>query len=341
MSVPPSASRRNYVARLSALGFGALVLFAVASIAIGAHTIDLHVVGQAVLHRDLANAEHAIIWDRRVPRTAAAILAGAAIAVAGALLQSVTRNPLADAGILGINAGAAFIAALALILLGWTSPWAFAGCAMIGAVLTMALVLRIGTTQGGVDPLKIVLGGVAIGGIVEGLGQGMSLVDPQAFARLRGWMLGSVDVASWQPVWLVTAGIALSIPLVVWVLPRLNVLMLGDDQAAAMGVSVARTRLAMLLAVTILCATSTAAIGVITFLGLVAPHIIRRLPRHHTLPDRDVVLLSGLMGAVLLLGADIVGRVLIPSELPAGVVVAFIGAPLLVWLAQKPLVGRV
>lgn len=315
---------------------GVLVVLVVLSLTVGARSIGVAEVWGALTARDPGNPDHAVVWDRRVPRTVAAVLAGAAMGTAGAILQAVTRNPLADTGVLGINAGAGFAAVIALSVLGWTSPAAFVAAALVGALLTMLLVSRLGRAGGGgVDPLRLVLAGVAVAAILEGVGEGMALVDPQSFERLRSWMVGNVDTASLVPALIVAVGLAVALVLAVPASGSLDVLVLGDDSARAMGVDLNRVRVLLLAAVTVLAATATAAVGVMTFLGLMVPHLIRRLG---WTGERGIVLHSLLLGACLLLAADILGRVLLPGELPAGVVVAFLGAPFLIILAQRPVV---
>ncbi|MGP6173534.1 FecCD family ABC transporter permease [Corynebacterium sp. A21] len=322
--------RRSTAVVALMLLLGVLVLL---SFAVGARSIPLTEVVSAFTSHVPGDPDHAVIHDRRIPRTLAAVLAGAAMGVAGALLQALTRNPLADTGVLGINAGAAFAAVVALSVLGLTSPAAFVGFAFGGALLTMLLVTRLGRAAGGgVDPLRLVLAGVALAAVLEGIGEGMALVDPQAFDRLRSWMVGNVDTASLQPALIIAAGLGVAMMLVLPGLGSLNLLALGDDSARALGVDLARVRFLLLGAVTVLAATATAAVGVMTFLGLMVPHLIRRMG---CTSERAIVGYSLLVGPCLLLAADILGRVLLPGEMPAGVVVAFLGAPFLIGLAQR------
>lgn len=324
---------------LTVLGLlAATVILCCLSLVIGARNIPLSEVWAALSNTDPTNPEHAVILDRRIPRTIIALIAGAALSVAGALLQSMTRNPLADTGVLGINAGAAFLAAVTLSFFGWTSPIAFVLTALVGAALTIAVTSHIGRDNAGaIDPLKLVLAGVALGAILEGIADGLTLVDPQAFARVRAWMLGTVDVAGYVPIGIAGAGLVIGLLLVVPQLGSINLLSLGEESAAALGVNVARTRLMVILAVTVLAATTTATVGVFTFVGLATPHIVRRLGFHN---DRTVILLSGALGPSLVLLADIFGRIIISSELPASVVVAFISGPILIALAQKDMYQR-
>ncbi|AKK09120.1 iron chelate uptake ABC transporter family permease subunit [Corynebacterium testudinoris] len=309
--------------------FGLLIV----SLLLGARAIPLPDIFQALWHPDPADPLTAVIWDRRLPRTILAVVAGAAMGIAGALIQALTRNPLADTGVLGINSGAAFSAVLAFSLLGVTSAPGFLAFAMLGALIAGVLVYYIGRGRGvGVDPLRLVLAGVALSAILEGVGEGMALVDPQAFDRLRSWMVGNLDVGSFRPIMTVSIGLLVGILVLLPGLTSLNSLALGDDMATALGVSVRRTRVLMLLSITILAASATAAAGVMVFLGLMVPHLARWVGGSD---QRSVLVLSAIIGPVVLLAADIIGRLILPGELPAGVVVAFVGAPFLIMFARR------
>lgn len=180
--------------------------------------------------------------------------------------------------------------------------------------------------------MKLLLTGIAVGAILEGISDGLILVDPQAFAQVRSWMVGSVDVAGFTPVAISALGLLIGLVCVLPHVGSINMLSMGDESAAALGVNVRRTRVMIVIAVTIMAATATATVGVFTFVGLVTPHIIRKLDFHS---DRLVVLLSAVVGPTLILAADIAGRFLLDSELPASVVVAFISGPILIGLAQR------
>lgn len=303
------------------------------SLFVGAHFFRPAEVVAGLLGESSGSTAREILLARRIPRTIAALLAGAGLAMAGCVLQIITRNPLADTGVFGMNAGAAFAAALALSALGLSSPPAFTAAALVGAGGTMMLVTRLGRdASGSVDPLQIVLAGVAVSAVFEGLSEGMSLLDPQTFARIKSWMVGSLDVAAATPLYLMSTGLSVSLVALVFLAPRLAILPLGESTAKALGVHVARTRALALLVVSLLAATVTAAVGVLAFVGLVVPHLVRQAGITN---ERDQIWVSGLTGPILLLAADILGRLLLPGELPAGVTVAIIGAPFLIFLAQR------
>ncbi|GAB2512606.1 Fe(3+)-siderophore ABC transporter permease [Corynebacterium atrinae] len=311
----------------------ALLGLVILSLLLGARAIPVPDILHALWNPDPADPLTAVIWDRRLPRTILAVVAGAAMGIAGALIQALTRNPLADTGVLGINSGAAFSAVLAFSLLGVTSAPGFLAFAILGALAAGVLVYVIGRGRSvGVDPLRLVLAGVALSAILEGVGEGMALVDPQAFDRLRSWMVGNLDVGSFRPIMTVSIGLLVGILVLLPGLTSLNSLALGDDMATALGVSVRRTRVLMLLSITISAASATAAAGVMVFLGLMVPHLARWVGGSD---QRSVLVLSAIIGPVVLLAADIIGRLILPGELPAGVVVAFVGAPFLIMFARR------
>ncbi|MDO5032762.1 iron ABC transporter permease [Corynebacterium sp.] len=327
----PRRRGRGRVALVCVLGLVALGALAVASLALGARSMGWEELLTGV--RGEPGVASSIIWERRLPRTLVAVCAGSALALAGAVLQIMTRNPLADTGIFGINVGASLAAALALGFLGWNSPVAFSVAAIVGAGVTMALVTSLGRTSvGDVDPLRLILAGVAIGAVCEGISSALTLLDPHTFARIRAWVTGSVDVASWPPVLITACGLAAGVALLVLFARHLPALALGEDAAASLGVNLRATRLGLIAAVTVLAATATAAAGVIVFVGLIIPHIVRLCGIYE---ERAQLIACAVLGPLFLLGADIVGRFLTAAELPAGVTVALIGAPVLIFLSHR------
>lgn len=333
MGVPNARRRRWRVGVFLALALLLMVLLIVLSLFIGAQSFSPSEIVAGLRGGPGSGTAGDILYERRIPRTVAAILAGTGLAVAGCILQIITRNPLADTGVFGMNAGAAFAAALALSVFGLTSPLAFTAAALIGASGTMLLVARLGRdVSGAIDPLRIVLAGVALSAVFEGLSEGMSLLDPQAFARIKAWMVGSMDIAATTPLYLMGCGLAIAAVMLLFLAPRLTVLPLGEHAAEALGINVAQTRALALFVVSLLAATTTAAVGVLAFVGMLVPHLVRQVGITN---ERDQIWISGLIGPNLLLFADIIGRLILPGELPAGVTVAIIGAPFLIFLAQR------
>jgi iron complex transport system permease protein len=304
---------------------------ALLSLAVGARPIDPGTIVHALLAPDLSDPVHAVVWDGRVPRTLCGIVVGAGIAAAGALIQALTRNPLADPGILGVNAGASFAVVLAVGVVGVTTFTGQVWFALIGAFAATVAVALIGRGRGA-DPIRLVLAGVAFSAVLEGIGQGLALIDPQSFDVLRSRGVGSLDIGRLEPVGIAASFVGLGLVLAVAAVRGLNAIAMGAEVASALGARVGLTRALTVLAVTVLAGAASAVAGVIVFLGLMIPHLARRLCG----PDnRWVLAFSVLLGPVLLLLADVLGRLLLPGELPAGIVVAFLGAPVLVALARR------
>ncbi|NNH68974.1 iron chelate uptake ABC transporter family permease subunit [Nocardia uniformis] len=309
----------------------AVVGVAVLSLMVGARPLAPAAVLDALLTTDLTNPDHAVVWDGRVPRTALGLIAGVAMGVAGALIQGLTRNPLADPGILGINAGAAFGVVLAVGILGIETVLGYIWFAFAGGLVAAVGVFLIGRGRN-VDPVRLVLAGVALSAVLEGMGQALALVNPQAFDRLRTWNVGSIDIGSTRPIIAISAFVLAGVVLALFTGRRLNALAMGDEVAASLGAGVRGTRVMALAATTLLAGSVAATAGVIVFLGLMVPHLARWICG----PDyRWVLLYSALLGAVILLLADIVGRVVVRGELAAGIVVAVVGAPFLIALARR------
>ncbi|WP_460272140.1 FecCD family ABC transporter permease [Celeribacter sp. ULVN23_4] len=332
VSAPPSQHRRGLIS--AGIGGIALVGLCLASLMLGARSISVHTALEALFHFDPSRAEHVILWNYRLPRTLLALSAGAGFGVAGALIQAATRNPLADPGILGVNAGAAFFVTLGIGLFGWQLPLAWLGCAMAGAVSVTALVYAIGATGArGPTPLRMVLSGVAVSAFLGGTGSGVALFDPVAFDGLRHWAIGSPAGRGLGIFVATTPAILAGLVLALVAAPALNALALGDDLAQALGAKLWRTRGLVLLSVTLLAGGATAAVGPIGFIGLMVPHAVRWAIG----PDqRWIVPLTLLYGAVLLIAADLSGRLLLgQGELEAGIVTAFLGAPVLIALARR------
>lgn len=272
-----------------------------------------------------------IVWSLRLPRTGVAVAVGAALAVAGALVQALTRNPLADTGILGVDAGAALAVTLGVALLSVQGISAYAWFAFAGAMITTVAVYLIGGRLGA-DPMRLVLAGLALGAVISGVTGMLTLSDPNTFDAMRSWLVGSLENRDFSHLVPLLPYLAVGLVLALVVTGSLNALALGDDLAASHGVRVLRVRILVITAITFLAGTATAICGPIGFVGLMVPHVIRWIVG----PDqRWVISLSALGGAVLLVCADIVGRVLVaPAEMPAGVVTAFVGAPILIILIR-------
>ncbi|WP_010525925.1 iron ABC transporter permease [Nesterenkonia sp. F] len=303
-----------------------------------ARTVDVLARAPQLLGADAQDrtTTEVILVERRLPRTLLAVVVGAALGISGALMQALTRNPLADPGLLGVNAGAYTAVVFGSATLGLTIGGAHVWLAMGGALVTAVLVHVVGSSgtagRGGGGPARLVLTGVAVGAVLSGVSHGVTLVMPEVFDRVRFWSSGSLqgrtfdDLSAVAPFILVGLLVALSLP------RALNALALGDDAAVALGSRPGTVRLVGLLAITLLCGAATAVAGPMSFIGLIVPHALRMLigPDH-----RWLLRMSVLAAPILMLGADLLGRVATASELPTGVVTAALGAPVLIALTRR------
>jgi len=274
-----------------------------------------------------------VVVELRIPRTVAGLAAGVALGAAGALVQGFTRNPLADPGILGVNAGAAFAVALGIAVLGLNEMSALMWLSFLGAFVVTTGVYVIGSSGRGVaDPLRLTLAGVALGAVFAGATTGITLSDPDAFDRMRAWHAGSLLGRGFEVLLPVVPFLVVA-TLGAFALARgLNALALGDDVARAQGARVGGIRVGVVLAVTVLAGTATAIAGPISFVGLMVPHVARWLVG---VDQRAILAVSLCLAPVLVLLSDVIGRVLIaPAEIPVGVVTAFVGAPVLIALVR-------
>lgn len=325
--------RRNAVGLVAAAAL--LAMLCVVSLAIGTQHVSLTTVWQALTTVDHTSAgQEWIVRDLRIPRTVLALLVGVALGLSGTLIQGVGRNPLADTEVLGINAGAALFIVTAIALLGLQGIWTYIWFGFAGALFAMALVYLIGMTGRVIaTPVRVLLAGVAIGAVMDGLGFAVRLRYPRAFDNMRFWDAGALDGRPLEVALTISPFIGVGAVLCVVVARSLNVTAIGDDLATSLGGNVVRTRVLSLVAVTLLAGAATAGAGPIGFVGLMVPHAVRRF----TGPDwRWILAYAVVVAPAVLLGADIIGRVVIaPSELPAGIVTAFVGAPVLIWLIRK------
>ena len=306
----------------------------IASLAIGNRAIDPVTVLTALTAYDDANPLHLMVQELRVPRTILGILVGAALAVCGALIQAFTRNPLADPGILGVNAGASLAVTFAVGVLGLTTPGAYVPFALAGALALTLLVYTLGNVgSNGATPMKLTLAGIALGAACTGFTTAIVLHDLGTLQVMRFWGVGSiggrtVDQLAWA-LPLIVVGLVIGLLCA----RSLNALALGDDLAQALGARVRVTRIWVIIAVTLLAGTCVAAAGPIAFVGIMIPHVVRWF----TGPDqRWVLVYSMLVGPIFLLLADILGRVVLPNgELRVGIVTGILGAPVLIALVRR------
>lgn len=275
------------------------------------------------------------LWQVRFPRVVMAALAGACLATAGALMQGVFGNPLAEPGVVGVSAGAAVAAATAIVFeLTFAGTWTVAICAFIGGLITTTLVYVMSRDGGRTEVVTLVLTGIAINAMTSaGLAFLMFLGDTQAREEIVFWTLGSLNGSRWQYVGVVFPMAVVGIAAAMYLAPKLDLLSLGDRAARHVGVDVERLRMSTIVVVAVLTAAAVAFCGIISFIGLIVPHLIRMVagPGH-----RLLVPASALGGAVLLVLADLWARTLVAyADLPIGMLTALVGGPFFFWLIRR------
>jgi iron complex transport system permease protein len=307
-----------------------LVLVALASIAIGAKELSMGQVWHG-LFEDSGTYGDVVVVER-LWRTLLGLLAGAALGLSGAVLQALTRNPLADPGLLGINAGASAAVVTAMTFFGVTSLSGYVWFAFLGAAAVGALVWFLGGSRGA-TPVRLALAGTAISAALYGYLQAVMISDQAALGKMRFWTVGSLSSASESTIMQVLPFLAVGTLLALALARPLNAMEMGDDTAKALGANLNRTRALSMLAATVLCGAATAACGPIVFVGLMVPHVVRSF----TGPDlRWIMPYAAILSPVLLLGADVIGRVVArPSELQVGIVTAIIGGPVFIFLVRR------
>lgn len=307
-----------------------LVLVATASIAVGAKGLSVEQVWHG-LFQDTGTYGDVVVADR-LSRTVLGLLAGAALGLSGAVLQALTRNPLADPGLLGINAGASAAVVTAITFFGVTSLSGYVWFAFLGAAAVGALVWFLGGSRGA-TPVRLALAGTAISAALYGYLQAVMITDDQALNKMRFWTVGSLSSANNSTIVQVLPFLAAGSLLALALARPLNAMEMGDDTAKALGAHLNRTRALAMLAATVLCGAATAACGPIVFVGLMVPHVVRSF----TGPDlRWILPYATILSPVLLLGSDVIGRLVArPAELQVGIVTALVGGPVFIFLVRR------
>lgn len=311
-----------------------LTLVAMLSIVVGTRTMAIDAVWNAFANFDPTNNDHIVVQSLRVPRTLLGIEVGLALGLAGAVIQGVVRNPLADPGILGVSAGASLSVVLAIYFLGISSLIGYVWFGFAGAALAAVLVYAVGSIgAGGATPVKLTLAGAAMSAFFASIATAIMLVDLSTLDQFRFWVVGSLSGRDMSVVVQVAPFILIGAVMALASGRLLNALALGDDLARSLGQKVGRSRMFAALAVVLLVGGATAAAGPIAFIGLIVPHVARAF----TGPDyRWVLPYSAVLAAILLLGCDVLGRVIArPGEVQASVVAALIGVPFFIALVRR------
>lgn len=327
--MPPrlAAPRRGRVPLVVAAGLAVLLTLFLTSLAVGSQELGPTEVWYGLTRAD-GSRPAIIVWELRLPRTLLAVGVGAALAVSGVVMQALTRNPLAEPGLLGVNAGAAFAVVLAIAALGVASPgqylwFAFAGSFAAAGFVHLTSVRRSHAS----DHARLVLAGAALSATLGACTGVITMFDTRSFSSYRFWVIGAVADRGVEVLLAVSPFLLAGLALAFACGPSLNALALGDEQATALGARLPLVRGLALASITLLCGAATAAAGPIGFIGLAIPHLLRLLIG---VDQRSVLAASALVGPSFLLASDVLGRVVArPSELEAGIVTAFFGAPVL------------
>lgn len=317
------------------LGIACLLLLTVVSLAVGSRMMSLPHAWQGFWTHN-HSSDSLVVWKLRLPRTLAALLVGMALATAGVLMQALTRNPLAEPGLLGINSGASLAVVTGITTLGTAAPLHQMWLALAGAMVATTIVFLLGIPRSSTrfnHISQLLLAGVALNACLSALTGIITMFNSQAFDSYRFWVVGAFEGRPLEVSLTALPFMGVGILLALLVIRPLEALALGDDAATALGAPVTLVRVGTLAAIALLCGSATAVAGPISFIGLMIPHFLRLLVGIRL---SAILPLSLVFGPLLMLTADIIGRVIaIPSEIEAGIVTAFIGAPLLLTLIMR------
>lgn len=310
-----------------------LLLCVLISLSFGARFVSFHEVWDTLIHSRMTSINEIVVHER-IPRTVLGLIAGGSLGISGALMQAITRNPIADPSILGVNTGASLFVVGGIAFLGISSPEEYILLALLGAVITAIFVYGIGSMgPGGATPIKLALAGAATSAALSSLVNAIIMPREQVMNAVRFWQIGSISGATWEGIISVLPILLIGLFLGLISTPALDVLAMGDEMATGLGVRVGIVRLTGALSGVLLCGAITALAGPIGFVGLMVPHTMRLICGPSL---RWIVPMSALGGAVLLTLSDVFGRLIgSPGELEAGIVTAFIGAPILIIIAMR------
>ncbi|WP_248562972.1 iron ABC transporter permease [Niallia sp. NCCP-28] len=310
-----------------------LIACIVASLSLGARVVSFQELIDGLFNPN-KDSYGANVVRKRLSRTIFSLFCGAALGVAGALMQAVTRNPLADPSILGVNTGSALFVVCGLAFWNISTANQYIWLALIGAALTAAFVFGIGSMgRGGATPIKLVLAGAATSAALSSLVTAIMIPNSYAMDQFRFWQVGSVGSATWNSITTFLPFLIIGILIAFITAPSLNALALGDEVASGLGVCPGFLRLGAAVGGVVLCGAATALAGPIGFIGLLSTHLMRLILGSDL---RFVIPMSAIAGAIILTLSDVLGRLIAnPGELEVGVVTAFIGAPILIILAKK------
>jgi iron complex transport system permease protein len=331
---PPAPAPVSRLVLATVLAVVVLVAACALSVVVGSRPIPLGTVLDALAHPGRHDEVGLIVLGNRLPRTVVGLLAGAALGVAGAVMQGVTRNPLADPSVLGVNAGAALAVVVGIAVFGISGTAAYLPFAFVGAALAALLVYGVAAVaRGGLTAVGLALAGAVVAAALSSVTTAVLVTNQSLLDQLRFWQVGALAGKDLGTAAVVTAPVLVGLVVAVGLGRSLNTLALGDELAASLGQRVVLVRAVGGVVTVLLAGSAVAAAGPIAFVGLAVPHAVRRLsgPDH-----RWTITLSALVAPALLLGADVIGRVVAyPGELQVGIVTALVGAPVFIALVRS------
>lgn len=319
------------------LAVAGLLAACLASLAIGSNPLSPAQVWAGLLGHDQEAMD--VVRGGRLPRTVLGLLVGSALGAAGAVMQSITRNPLADPQLLGVNGGAAAAVVTAISVAGITHPAGYIWFALVGAAVAATVVYLLGTgRRSAANPVRMLLAGIAVQALLQSYVVAAMLTDPTAYYNFRYWDIGALTGRTLDEVGPVVAFLVAGLVGMLALARPLNALALGEEAGRALGANLLATRLLSALVIVLLCGSATAAVGPIAFVGLAVPHLARLTAG---VDHKAMLPASALLGALLLVVADVAGRVIAwPQEVGVGIVTGVVGAPVLIWLVRARRVGR-
>lgn len=315
------------------IAFVLLAICVVCSLSLGSKHIELSTVIDAIINPNNTSFEANVVRER-IPRTIFAIIAGASLSISGALMQSITRNPIADPSILGVNTGAALSVVVGISFFGINTANEYILFALFGALITAVVVYIIASIGvGGMTPIKLALSGSAVSATLSSIISILILPRAEVMDAYRFWQIGSLSGASWEGIISILPFLVVGLVVSILVTPALDAFSLGDEIATGLGVNIKFIRGLCAISGVVLSGATTALAGPIGFVGIMIPHSIRLIFGSNI---RGLIPMSALGGAILLTISDVIGRVLgSPSELEVGIITAFLGAPILILIARK------
>lgn len=317
---------------ISVVSIVLIIIGVLLSISLGSLKIETSEIINSFLHYDKENSMHIIIMQSRMPRTFGAILIGAGLAVSGAIMQGVTRNPIADTGILGISAGATFALSIVMCFMPFVSYNTTILAALIGSSLSAIFVYMLANSSKTNNSTKLAIAGATLTGLLTSLSQALAM-SQSLTQSLAFWTFGSFSTITYDKLKIIAPTIIIALIVSITISKKITIISMGEEVAIGLGINVNLVKLIVLILVVILAGVSVALAGMISFVGLIVPHFIR----HFVGPDyKYIIPLSAILGALLLLYSDLLSRIIVPNtEVPVGAIVAIIGVPTFLYIAKN------